>query len=133
MNFLVELGFALLAAQPAGGAPAPGNQAPAGDGSGFLWVNVLPFVLIAIFFYLFLVRPQRGEQAKRQDMLAGIKKNDRVITIGGIYGVVTNVDRDADEVTIKVDEATNTKLRMQLSAIARVATEGSPDEASNNK
>ena len=53
-------------------------------------------------------------------MLAAVKKNDRVITAGGIYGVVTNVHREADEVTIKVDEATNTKLRLTLSSIARV-------------
>ena len=53
-------------------------------------------------------------------MLAAMKKNDRVITAGGIYGVVTNVHQEADEVTIKVDEATNTKLRVTLSSIARI-------------
>ena len=49
-----------------------------------------------------------------------LKKNDRVVTIGGIYGTVVNVQKDLDEVTIKVDENTNTKLRMQRAAIARV-------------
>jgi preprotein translocase subunit YajC len=77
---------------------------------------------------LLLIRPQRKEQAQRQSLLAAIKKNDRVVTIGGIYGVVTNMHREADEVTIKVDEATNTKLRLTLGSIARVLAEESSSD-----
>ena len=65
-------------------------------------------------------------------MLEAVKKNDRVITAGGIYGVVTNVHREADEVTIKVDEATNTKLRLTLSSITRVLGD-EPSAESGNK
>ena len=61
-------------------------------------------------------------------MLAAVKKNDRVITAGGIYGVVTNVNAEADEVTVKVDETTNTKLRVTLSSVSRVLG----DEASSD-
>ena len=43
-----------------------------------------------------------------------------MVTVGGIIGVVTNVDRDKNEVTLKVDESTNTKLRLTLGSIARV-------------
>ena len=78
-----------------------------------------------------LIRPQRREQARRQTMLAAVKKNDRVVTAGGIYGVVTNVHREADEVTIKVDEATNTKLRLTLSSITRVLGDEPSDETAN--
>jgi preprotein translocase subunit YajC len=56
-------------------------------------------------------------------------KNDRVLTAGGIYGVVMNVHREADEVTIKVDEATNTKLRLTLGSVTRVL--GDEPSASN--
>ena len=51
-------------------------------------------------------------------MISSLKKNDHVVTVGGIHGVVTNVNRDGEEVTvtIKVDEATNTKLRITLGA-----------------
>jgi len=66
-------------------------------------------------------------------MLAAVKKNDRVVTIGGIYGVVTNVQREQDEVTIKVDEATNTKLRVTLGSIARIIGEESPSETASGK
>jgi preprotein translocase subunit YajC len=101
-----------------------------GDGAagGGLFSILTLVVPIGILFWLLLIRPQRKEQAQRQSLLAAIKKNDRVVTIGGIYGVVTNVHREADEVTIKVDEATNTKLRLTLGSIARVLAEESSSD-----
>ena len=57
-----------------------------------------------------------------------MKKNDRVLTASGIYGVVTNVHREANEVTVRVDEATNAKLRMTLSSIAEVLGDAPPEE-----
>jgi preprotein translocase subunit YajC len=51
-----------------------------------------------------------------------VKENDRVVTIGGIHGVVTNVQRDLDRVTIRIDESTGTKIKVNISAIARVLT-----------
>ena len=93
---------------------------------------LLPLLLLGVVFYFFMIRPQRREQARRQMMLSAVKKNDRVVTIGGIYGVVTNVHREADEVTIKVDEATNTKLRVTLSSIGRVlGDEPAADDSAN--
>jgi preprotein translocase YajC subunit len=81
-------------------AKPPVNESPS------LLPSLLPLVAIAVLFYFMLLRPQRREQARRQEMLGGVKKNDRVVTIGGVYGVVSNVNREADEVTIKVDEST---------------------------
>jgi len=94
----------------------------AGEGGGsFGGLQLLTIWLpIGLLFYWLLIRPQQREKRQRQAMLGALKKNDRVITAGGIYGVVTNVHREADEVTIKVDEASNTKLRMTLGSIARV-------------
>lgn len=83
-------------------------------------MSLLPFALIGVFFYLLVIKPQRREQARRQEMLRNVKKNDRVISTGGIYGVVTNVRPEADRVTIKVDEANNTKLEITLNSIARI-------------
>lgn len=100
-----------------------------GRGSGF---GLLPaMIAIGFLFYFLLIRPQRREQAKREAMVAAVKKNDRVITVGGIYGVVTNVHREADEVTIKVDEATNTKLRVTLGSISRVLRDESSEDSSS--
>ena len=93
--------------------------------------GLIPFMWLipVIILYVFLIqRPQRRQQAQQEMMLKAIKKNDRVITTSGIYGVVTNVQSDADEVTIKVDESNNTKLRMTLSAVARVVAADGGDE-----
>ena len=99
--------------------------------TGNLFNMLLPFVAIFALFYFILIRPQRREQARRQEMLGAVKKNDHVLTSGGIYGVVANVNRDADEVTVKVDEATNTKLRLTLGSIARVLGDGPSGQPDN--
>ena len=93
-------------------APAEGAGAPFG---------ILPVLVISgLAFYLIMIRPERKRERDLQDKLGGLKKNDRVVTAGGIYGTVTNVKREADEVTLKIDEDTNTKLRVTLRSIARV-------------
>jgi preprotein translocase subunit YajC len=81
-----------------------------------------PMVVIMILFYFMLIRPQKRKEQELREMVRNVKENDRVVTIGGIYGVVTNVQRDAERVTIRVDEATGTKLKVNMSAIARVLT-----------
>jgi len=118
---LRSFGDLLLFAQEGGNAPPPG---------GGMFSMLLPFLAIGFLFYFLLIRPQRQEQSRRKEMLSAVKKNDRVITAGGIYGVVTNVHAEADEVTIKVDESTNTKLRMTLSSLARVLGDEVSDDSS---
>ncbi|HEX4132045.1 MAG TPA: preprotein translocase subunit YajC [Pirellulales bacterium] len=90
----------------------------------------LPLLLLWIFL---LERPRRKQMAQREQMLKGIKKNDRVLTNSGIYGVVTNVQTDVNEITIRVDEASNTKLRMTLGSIDRILSSDTSDkpEATN--
>jgi preprotein translocase subunit YajC len=125
----VEATFWGLASATALFAEGEGG-AGGGAGDGSMAISLLPFVAIFVLFYFLMIRPQRREQARRQEMLAAVKKNDRVITAGGIYGVVTNVNYEADEVTVKVDEATNTKLRMTLSSITRVLGDEPSSETS---
>jgi preprotein translocase subunit YajC len=105
-----------------------GGAAPAQDGGGAsfgLWPAV---ILSLLALYLIMIRPERRRERELQQKLEALKKNDRIVTIGGIYGVVTNVRREADEVTLKVDEDSNTKLRVTLRSIARVI-EPAADEA----
>lgn len=96
---------------------------------GLLW----PILAIVFLFWLLLIRPQQKERAKIAQMLANLKKNDRVITIGGIYGVVTNIRREADEVTLKVDDSSNVRIKVSLGAIARVLGEESEGGESGEK
>ena len=83
-----------------------------------------PLILLA--FYLILIRPQQRKEQEQKGLLSGLKKDDRVVTIGGIYGVVTNVRRDVDRITLKVDESNNTKIDVTVGAIARIITAVEP-------
>ncbi len=76
----------------------------------------LPLVLIFVVFYFFIIRPQRKKEDDRKSMIEGVKKGDKVITIGGLYGNVTQIDESS--LLVQVD--TNTKLRVEKNAIARV-------------
>lgn len=81
---------------------------------------LLVTVVAIMFLYMFIVqRPaMKKEQEAREDLLKNLKKNDRILTSGGIFGVVTNLD--AEEVTIRVDETTNTKIKITRSAVQKV-------------
>jgi preprotein translocase subunit YajC len=94
-----------------GGAPPPG---------GGLYQLLFMGLMIAAMFYFMLFRPNQKREQDRRSMLATLKKNDHVVTIGGIKGVVANVKADEDEVVLKIDEATGAKIRVVLSSIARV-------------
>lgn len=71
-----------------------------------------PIVLMALVFYFLLYRPQKREQQRRTEMLNNLKKGDRVITTGGMYGTITAMD--TKKVTIKVAE----KLEIDFSRAA---------------
>lgn len=101
------------------------QAAGAGDRPEALVLQYLPLVAIAAAAYLLLFRPERERARKQQDLLAALKKNDRVVTASGICGTVAAVDREADRITLKIDEATNTKLTVTLSSVARVLRDGS--------
>jgi preprotein translocase subunit YajC len=111
-----------------GAAPAAGNGA--GGSSDFLRM-MLPLAVIMILFYFLMIRPQKKKESDFQRMVAGLKENDHVVTIGGIHGVVTNVQRDAERITVRIDESTGTKIRINASAIARVVTDD--DNGSSKK
>jgi len=83
-----------------------------------------PLLLIAgvfIVMYWFMGRSRRKQEAKRREMLANLKKGDKVTTIGGIVGTVMEVRED--EVTIKVDESNNTRMKFARWSIRGVGEE----------
>ena len=94
--------------------------------------NMLPmFLIMGLIFYFLLIRPQGREKKKRAKMIDALKKNDRVLTIGGIVGTVTAV-RD-DEITLKVDESSNTKITFSRSSIQRVVGDSGGNPPSGAK
>jgi len=80
----------------------------AGQSSAGLFVSFIPFIFIFILFYFLLIMPQQKRAKKKKEMIAGIKKGDRVMTSGGIIGTVTTLS--AKVVTLQVAEGTRIKF-----------------------
>ncbi len=113
----------LLAQEAQEAAPGGGDVS-----SGELWGRVLPpMLLIGFVWYFILLRPQLQERKKAEKLRDSVKKNDKVVTIGGIIGTVTNISADGTEVTLRVDD--NTKLKMLRSSVQSVVTDEKKDNA----
>ncbi len=91
-------------------------QASANAG-GFL--PLLSIVMIFVIFYFFIIMPQNKKQKETEKMIAALKKGDKVITIGGIHGVVTSTKEKT--VIVKVDDST--KIEFSRSAISSVVVD----------
>jgi len=74
--------------------------------------------IILVIFYLFLFKSKKSQESQRKGMLEQLKRGDRIKTIGGILGTV--IEARDDEVLVKVDESSNTKIRFARSAIHQV-------------
>ncbi|HEY0981140.1 preprotein translocase subunit YajC [Schlesneria sp. T3-172] len=91
------------------------GEAPKND--SFFWVILPPLALIMLM-YMVMDSPQRKARARREAMMKNLKKEDRVLTTGGIIGSVANISQDGKEVTLKVDDGT--RIRFIRSAIVDV-------------
>jgi preprotein translocase subunit YajC len=85
--------------------------------SPFGGMNWIFFILMFVVLYFFLFRGPRKKQQEHRQMVQSLEKNDRVRTIGGIIGTV--VDVKGEEVTLKVDESNNTKIKVLSSAVGK--------------
>ncbi len=79
-------------------------------------VQLLPLALIFVIFYFLLIRPQKQKEKEHQKMLAGINKNDEVVTSGGIHGTVVNVKEKT--LTLRIDE--NVKMEIEKNSVAYI-------------
>lgn len=96
-------------------AMGPAPQGAQGGGGGML-TSLLPLVLIFVIFYFLLIRPQQKRAKEHKQLLEGLKKGDKVVTSGGIYGVIEAVGTNT--VTIKIAE--NVKVKFGKGHIAAV-------------
>ncbi len=111
-------------------ADAPANP-PGGEGGGLMQMLIVfaPMLLIFLVINHFLVtRPQQRQQARHVDMLSRLKKNDRVLTAGGIIGTFVNLSEDKSEVTLRVDD--NTRLKFRAESIRGVLDAPAGDSSS---
>jgi preprotein translocase subunit YajC len=106
------------------GAPAGAEGSP-----GSSLFSFLPLVAIVAIFYFLILRPQNKKQKDTQKMLSALKKGDRVVTIGGIHGVIQSVKENT--VIIKVDESV--KLEFNRSAVATVSSQAKEEDGESEK
>ncbi|QDT00583.1 preprotein translocase subunit YajC [Adhaeretor mobilis] len=109
------------------------KKTPEGDTGGSGLFGGLPITallpVILLLFYFMVLRPQQKAQNETRDQLETLKAKDRVITIGGIHGTVTNIQKEQGIVTLQIDDSTGAKLRVGTSAIKEVVTdESKPDK-----
>lgn len=116
MNFTHTL-FSLLAEDTA--APQQPNAL----------MTFLPFILIFVMMYFLLIRPQKKRQAEMQAQMSALKTGDKVITAGGIHGLVTNVREKS--VTVKV--ADNVKIEFEKASIGTVIKKDGATESAGGR
>lgn len=93
---------------------------------------ILPIlILVMLAFLVMSIFSQRKEKKRRQQMLDDLKKNDKVVTIGGIVGTIVEL-RD-NEVILKVDESSNTRMHFTRNAIQGPVSESNDDAAEEKK
>ena len=109
-------------------------QAAGGAGGSDFLVQLFPLVLIFVVFYFLLIRPQQSKMKAQKEMLGGVKRGDRVVTGGGIIGLVTKVIGEnelqvelADGVRVRIIKQTITDILTRGESV-RGAKEGEDDE-----
>ena len=112
-RLLLEPRLLLLAQQDGPGA-AP----------GFLQDVWLPFLMVGVLYYFMVLRPERQQRSRHSELIENLKKNDHVVTAGGLHGVVVNAQPGQPDILLRVDESNNTRIRVQRSSIARVVADG---------
>lgn len=100
------------------------GTAPSASGPMGLLTSVVPFILIIAIFYFFMIRPQNKKQKEMEKKIAALKKGDKVVTAGGIHGVISSTKEKT--VIVKVDD--NCKLEFSRSAITGVETDAKKDK-----
>lgn len=98
---------------------APG----AGAGGTDILMSILPFLLIFVVMYFLIIRPQRANMKRREELLKNIRRGDQVVTGGGILGKVTKV---VDDNELEVEIADGIKIRALRSGVSEVRVKGEP-------
>ncbi len=96
-------------------AHAMGSSSGEGGGTSPI-ASLLPFVLMFLVLYLFILRPQMRKQKNQKKMIDELQKGDVIVTSGGIHGIITNLKDDL--IVLKIAE--NVRIELSRSAVSRV-------------
>ncbi len=98
------------------------GSAEGGQGAGGL-AGFLPIIILFAIFYFLLIRPQQKKAKEHREMISNLKKGNRIVTSGGIYGTITTID----DTTIGLEIAEKVKIKVSRGNVAAVVSE--PDAA----
>jgi preprotein translocase subunit YajC len=99
-------------------AGPPGGGAGEAQGPAAMFSSFLPLILIFVIFYFLLIRPQSKKAKEHKQMLENIKKGDKVMTNGGIYGLIEDIDGDA--VTLKIGIKDDVRIKINRNYVANL-------------
>lgn len=102
-------------------------ETAAKQGNPMMQFLPLLIIMFAIMYFL-IIRPQKQKEKKRLEIISNVRKQDKIVTVGGVHGVVVSVKEN--EVLVRVDDVKDVKLRIDKSAITAVTA--SKDEQENN-
>jgi preprotein translocase subunit YajC len=98
---------------------AQAQQTPAQPGLGSM---LIPFLCIAVIFYFLIIRPQKKKQKEAQELVASLKTGDKVVTAGGIHGLISNVK----ETSVILKIADNVKIEVEKASVSTVSKSAEP-------
>jgi len=102
-----------------------GGATSSGQGGGF--EVLIPLILMFVIFYFLLIRPQQKKAKEHRQLLDSLKKGDRVVTTGGIYGKITSLDGGV--VTLEIADKVRIKLNKgNIAGLAKMGTSGSKSD-----
>lgn len=104
-------------------------QAAGAGGSDFL-VSMLPLILIFVVFYFLLIRPQQQKMKTHRAMISAVKRGDKVLTAGGIFGTITKVEEADDAVMLEI--AKDVRVRVARSTISDVVNKPGQAKPAND-
>jgi len=100
------------------------------DGAaGAIWSPIMFMLPLVLGLYFLVIRPQQQQERKRRSMIDSLKKNDKVLTSGGIYGTVVSVDNAGDKVLLRIDDERGVRVAFSKSSVARVLESSSEKAA----
>jgi preprotein translocase subunit YajC len=108
---IIDIAYAI------GPTPGAGGQ----GGAGGLLGSLIPLILIFVVFYFLLIRPQQKRAKEHKNMIDNLKKGDKIVTSGGIYGIIESVGTNT--VTVKIGENVKIKLGKAYVATLRAASD----------
>ncbi len=88
------------------------------------FAGLIPILLMIVIFYFLLFRPQQQRLKAHQEMVANLRRNDIVVTSGGLIGKVTKVKEDSNDIEVEIAE--NTKVRVVRTSITEVRSKSDP-------